>query len=1020
MTPVKFEFFEPDGTPLANVTFEIRMAKSGFLEPVDGIVMPDSVKATTDENGTVTVLLKPSSSLYYLSVQKDEDDPFSSGCCSATPSIKYKFYVPDVDHVVRVQDLIMDPPPSTKAWDEAAMLLIIDAKAASLAAAASAEDSAERAEYALSQMGDNAERAELAASQAADSATAAGNSADAAEQDRIAAGLSATSASGSAASALANKNATDTNAASSLANANSASNSAIAAGNSANSAGQDAAATAADRTATSADRIAVASDKTETEGYRDEAEVFRDQAQAAVGTITGVISDGGQIDLSGGAYPAKPSVSTVWRVTTGGVVGGVDYAIGDQLFYTKPLDYFYKQDGTENVHTVAGRKGDVVLTKNDVGLSAVDNTPDLEKPVSNPVKAELAKQVPFKIAAIGDSFTQPSLRNNDWLTQACQVIEEFCGVPVLLRNAAVGGAAFNSAMLNQHQNETKSMVQEVVDFQPDLVFISLGFNDIFNGSDSAAAITTNAQNIVNALRTGISGVKIVYAEQFMHDSTKGVVPTSLQNQDTIQRAHSLLTMNGLNNVRINNTAYLTQAIPGGQLARLQAWGNATTSIRAMMDGWFSVNMWKIARLGCTIDTVHMDELGHSLWAWQAITFMSTNTVPIAKVNWLKLRIATLTNNPVVNLDLFYTEVTNKTLAGGMPALYHGYNMFERVQSWMFMRPGAHLICENVIAEASQNISYTIERASPGAMVQFAVNAGNFVSSGRSTSSADGYMTQTFVTAGNGNFLPLRTAGTHTLSFAVPNSDSTYDAFQVAVTVANNYSGLASTLTPAYIEGLNWSCTADNTIVISAGVAVCPYNDGYRTVSMASPFTLTIPTQAAGTTRVNLWFHADSGVPTVAFDATGLVNYFGSAYKHGTNSGWRYLGSVAIGANLNPMRQQFFNNQLRILSPTNGSPCELISDVHSTTARSVSTGAMAPVSISSVIINVSGPAASILRFAPAQASCGYVVATGSFCTIGMAFGGETTIPLGNDGSFQYISDVNGGSMAVRAVGYNCKR
>ena len=38
--------------------------------------------------------------------------------------------------------------------------------------------------------------------------------------------------------------------------------------------------------------------------------------------------------------------------------------------------------GGGGVSSVAGRTGDVVLTKSDVGLSSVDNTSDLDKPIS--------------------------------------------------------------------------------------------------------------------------------------------------------------------------------------------------------------------------------------------------------------------------------------------------------------------------------------------------------------------------------------------------------------------------------------------------------------------------------------------------------------------------------------------------------------------------------------------------------------------------------------------------------------
>lgn len=412
MTPVKFEFYEPDGTPLANVTFEIRMAKSGFLELVDGIVMPDTIEATTDSDGTVTVLLAPSSSLYYLSVINEDADP-DDRCAGG--GIKYKFYVPDVTGEVRVQDLIMDPPPSTTAWDEAAMLIIVEAKAAAVVAAREAKESAEAAALSEEAVAANAIVASDAAAAALEYKNAAGDSATASQTAR-------NEAEGFRNESLAHANEALASANASAASAGQSSDSAVEAGTyagqskgSADAAklselasaqsqqqtaadvlqtAQDAQATSDDRVQTGADVLTSTQLKDESIGLRDQTKSYRDEALAALGSITGVISDGGAIDLSGGVYPAKPNISRMWRVTVGGTVSGVTYSTGDQLFYTKDQDVFYKLDGTENVHSVAGRIGDVVLDKADVGLPLVDNTPDADKPISTAQAAAFTARTP--------------------------------------------------------------------------------------------------------------------------------------------------------------------------------------------------------------------------------------------------------------------------------------------------------------------------------------------------------------------------------------------------------------------------------------------------------------------------------------------------------------------------------------------------------------------------------------------------------------------------------------------------
>ena len=409
MTPVKFEFFEPDGSPMANVTFEIRMAKSGFLEAVDGIVMPDTVLATTDAEGKVTVMLAPSSSLYYLKVI-NEDAVTESECALG---IFYKFYVPNVQTEVRVQDLIMDPPPSTTAWDEAAILIILEAKSASKTSADAAkvsEDNAAASEAVVVEqaaiVADNTTITTQAALAAALSETNAKNSQDAARASELA----AEAAADFAGSAVVDMQAQVDEATAQAVLAGQAKDTAVLAANTSTS---NAALTAADvvsthadvvttttnKQTTAADVVAVTTMKGEVSDLKDQTEIYRDEALAAVETITGVFTDGGLVDLSGGAYPPKPAVSTIWRVSVGGTVttvpeGTIVYGAGDQLVYTKTQDVWYKTDNQNAVTEVQGKKGAVVLVPADLGLGNVNNTSDMDKPVSNAQQTQFNLRVP--------------------------------------------------------------------------------------------------------------------------------------------------------------------------------------------------------------------------------------------------------------------------------------------------------------------------------------------------------------------------------------------------------------------------------------------------------------------------------------------------------------------------------------------------------------------------------------------------------------------------------------------------
>lgn len=98
------------------------------------------------------------------------------------------------------------------------------------------------------------------------------------------------------------------------------------------------------------------------------------------GDYTGIVIDGGTISMSGNAYPTAPTSSTIWRVSAAGTAGGISYAIGDNLVYSKTSSTFYKVDNT--------------FTKADVGLGNADNTSDAAKPISTATQTALNAKEP--------------------------------------------------------------------------------------------------------------------------------------------------------------------------------------------------------------------------------------------------------------------------------------------------------------------------------------------------------------------------------------------------------------------------------------------------------------------------------------------------------------------------------------------------------------------------------------------------------------------------------------------------
>lgn len=410
MTKIRFTFFDVVGNPLKNMEFTLLLNRASFNEEDMGVILPESILVTTDEQGQAIVELWPLKAAYKIRIAEEYEE-----LCG---KLNWSFYVPRSTEIVDAQHLFLVPPPRNIPWDEEAIgkinQAVVDSNNSAVAAGQSAIEAKASADFAAESISTVAEYAR----QAEVSNVSAGNHATAAEQSKDDAALSAQGAESARLASEGFRDEAQVHADAALQSANTSTVSASQAADSATQAGTyatqskdsaDAAKlsetaatqaqqqTAADVIATGADKQQTAADvattqqlKADTTGLRDQTKTYRDEALAALGSITGVISDGGAVDLSGGAYPVKPTVSTMWRVTVAGTVGSTAYNIGDQLFYTKDLDVFYKLDGTENVHSVAGKIGDVLLDKADVGLPNVNNTADTEKPVSTPQAAALA------------------------------------------------------------------------------------------------------------------------------------------------------------------------------------------------------------------------------------------------------------------------------------------------------------------------------------------------------------------------------------------------------------------------------------------------------------------------------------------------------------------------------------------------------------------------------------------------------------------------------------------------------
>ena len=230
--------------------------------------------------------------------------------------------------------------------------------------------------------------AQAAATAASTSATNAATSADAASQSELASGMSEIAAAASEASAQAAKTAAE------LAKNAAASSAVESAASAAAALASKEGAAAVVNTVNEARDAALAHTAT-AKAWADKVDgavepgkySARYWAEITAGAATGGVVYMGTWSAAGGVFPSNPGRGHLYKVFAAGEIAGESYSVKDMIIFNGAS--WDKIDSTDEVTSVAGRMGAVLLTKADVGLENVDNTADMAKPVSAAQQAAL-------------------------------------------------------------------------------------------------------------------------------------------------------------------------------------------------------------------------------------------------------------------------------------------------------------------------------------------------------------------------------------------------------------------------------------------------------------------------------------------------------------------------------------------------------------------------------------------------------------------------------------------------------
>jgi len=289
----------------------------------------------------------------------------------------------------------------------------------------------------------------------------------------------------------------------------------------------------------------------------------------------------------------------------------------------------------------------------------------------------------LKIAIIGDSLSATHSFDDNWASYLMKFANQM-GLELSINNWSVCGHTLHKAYTElAHANGSKTQVQQCILHGADIVFVALGINDcLYAPIRTQAQIIQDGILVHDLLSVGLPGAKIVFVAQAPHNITEcGLLPTSLSNGNTVPSSHQVISYLGRNAVRVNNVTYLNQSISATKLAQHRTWGTVVNALTGVYPHTITVNLWKLARLGCHIDSYHLDSFGQMWFMFTILNWLKDNI----GTDVLKSSLFNSSDRYLVNLDEYYSQVTLNPVMGQPTAAHHYENIAQRMQTWFYQQ-----------------------------------------------------------------------------------------------------------------------------------------------------------------------------------------------------------------------------------------------------------------------------------------------------------------------------------------------
>ncbi len=221
-----------------------------------------------------------------------------------------------------------------------------------------------------------------------------------------------------------------------------------------------------------------------------------------------------------------------------------------------------------------------------------------------------------RLVVVSDSGPGAGVLGIDWPSQLEEMLRLWGVADVEVVTVAQPNSTFYRALNNTDMGGVTAL-QATIDLAPDMVLIVLGFNDA-NGSDgrTLAQIEGDAQSFISQLASALPKAPIYYGKQIAYDTTHGT-PGSLLNRQVIPRLWTIPT-SGVDAATISQDIAANTAAQGNTtfstLGSLQAYIAGLSQVA----GSFTMDYYKIGRMGLMVDGEHLHTSGMRLLACEAL------------------------------------------------------------------------------------------------------------------------------------------------------------------------------------------------------------------------------------------------------------------------------------------------------------------------------------------------------------------------------------------------------------------